>query len=260
MSKHKVSENDYIDPTYKKLMKKKSGRKLIQILRLLAIDVLTVKEIQEKTKFSTSEIRKLINKEQNEKNPHLEVFTRSGDFQKRPGRKSSVKEVLSKTKAKGGGRPEQYISISGNGKWLMRFDPEVRDVWTKAEKNYLDIPNPTLFDSYLNLKFRLSQSPILKEFRNLTTSFVFGGYPLHMQIIKPFLFVPERLDEKSVQSYDELVKVLQEEVLPKHVVNYYRAIESSLSSLSKAVEKHKILLEKMRQIPEVREYLINKKL
>lgn len=255
----KVSKGDYIDPTYKKLSQKPSGQKLLRILRLVALNVMTVKEIQKTTNYSMSEVKKLLRRAE-EKN-YVKAFIRKGPFKLGSGRPpqdkiASLDEMQRKIKKTG--RPEAYYSITGDGRWLMALDPEIRDKLSEAEKNYLDIPRITLFDSYPSLKRRIISDSVLKQFSRYDKDILFRGYSFLLPLLGPFLFVPDYESEEAVNCYGLLVKAINESVKSEHISYYYRAVEASFVQLQKAIHRHQLLLDEMEKLPEVKEYLDEK--
>jgi hypothetical protein len=60
---------------------------------------------------------------------------------------------------------------------------------------------------------------------------------------------------KDIRLYEELVKTIRENVRSEHVLGYYLALEASGTELDEIVRCYKLLLEVMKKLPEVQEYL-----
>ncbi len=240
-------------------MRSKSGQKLLEVLRIIAKDVVTVNDIKSRTGYSFSEVRKLL--EKGKSLNYIESVERVGGFKKCPGK--HLHNRLGPSKGNGslskGGRPEHYFYITSQGRSLMRFDPELKDKWAQIKEQYLQIDDPSMldviFESKDELRYRIGASATLREFEGFDVEdALFGGGSFYLSALKRFLYVPERLDKRAIVCYDELVKVIGETSNPELLIQYCQAIEVSLQRLSKATEKHKLLLEKMRQMPELKEY------
>jgi DNA-binding Lrp family transcriptional regulator len=247
MSKAKVSEDDYIDPTYKKwVSSNKSEGRLIQIIRIIARQPATVEQISKQTNLSLSQIRKLVKIA--EKEDYIKRNIPSST-KRSPGRPLSTKheEVT--------GRPEHSFSITGNGRWLMRLDPELRDTWEEIQRNYPKNQTRSVFDSYANIIYGIKKSESLKRFEKFEKDYQSFDHLLEMQVLRPFLFTYNSKEVDSVKCHDELVDVIEKYALPQHRLLYYQTLEDSLSKLLREIEMHKTLMDKMKKIPEVSEYL-----
>lgn len=238
----KVSCEDFIDPTYRTLMRSKRGRKLVSILRLLSEGMMTIKEITRRTRFSRSEVRDLIGK--GLKDGYVEICNIERVHRKRG--KPVIGEFEKDT-----GRPPDYYYLTGDGKWLIRLDPEVRDRWDEVKIAYKKIVEHTDFDSYADLVYAIRKHPQLKKYQK---PYYFMDEELELTIFSPFIYGNEH-GAKEIQLYDELVKTIETAVKPEHVLNYYLALERSLVEFNAILDRCKSLVEKMQKIQGAKEYL-----
>lgn len=242
----KISEQDFIDPNYRSLMKTKKGKKLIQILRLIIKGSVTVNDIQRKSGFSTSEVKKLlvlgIERE------YIKEY-KIDKLRRRRGRPIATRKIEDL------GRPPKYYYLTGDGKWLMRFDPEVRDCWSNLKETLRLFVKHSEFHSFADFMYEIRKHPQLREFQRSNSLM---ENMLEQITLRPFVF-GNYYGVRIPQLYDELVRVLKESVYPDHIPGYYTALETSLEELKEVEKCHELLLEKMQAIPEVLNYLRNKK-
>lgn len=242
-----MPKEDYIDPRYKKYIRSKSGRKMLEILRILTHGIADRKKLEDKTGFSTSEVRKLLLKarEQN----FVVAFEKEGKFSGRRGRPKK-REPQKET-----GRPPSYYALTGEGMWLIRLDPQVRDHWNQVEMAYKNVSEFSDFASYANLIYAIQKHPILRQYRK---PYYFMDQELEQVPLNPFIWGGpfEREVEKV---YDELVKTIKENVRSNHISSYYRVLEEAVSELDEIITRHKLLMKKMRTLPEVQAYINNTK-
>jgi len=236
------SLEDYIDSKYKRLIGNARGRKLIQVLRLLTEGIMTKKEIARRTGFSASEVRELVKK--GLVDGYIERRTK--EIRGKPGR------LPNRGQRKRAGRPSYYYYLNGDGKWLIRLDPEVRDRWDEVEIAYEKLIEHTIFDSYANLVYAIRKNAELRKYQKAD---YFMDDELQRTVLNPFLYVGEYGAKEATQLYDELVRVIKISVRSEDVIGYYSALEESLKELNTVVDCHKALMEKMRTLPEVQEYL-----
>ena len=217
---------------------------MIQVLRSLTEGMMTKKEIAKRTSFSLSEVRELLKKGLEEE--LVEACTGEGKVHRKPGR------PLHLEREDVAGRPSNYYFLTGNGKWLIRSDPEVRDRWDQTEMTYEKLVEHTSFDSYDDLVEAIRRHPKLMDYQK---SSYFMDDELQRVVLNPFLYVGEYRAKEVMQLYDELVKVIKTSVRSEDVIGYYSALEESLKELNTVVDCHKALMKKMRILPEVQEYL-----
>jgi hypothetical protein len=225
-------------------MKSGRGQKLIQVLRLLTEGIMTKKEIAKRTNFSLSETRELLKKGLEEE--LVEACTGEGKVHKKPGRPLTLEQEDVT------GRPSNYYFLSGDGKWLIRSDPEVRDRWNQTEATYEKLVEHTGFDSYADLVDAIRRHPKLTNYQK-SNYFINGE--LERVVLNPFLYIGEYRAKEVIQLYDELVRVIKTSVRSEDVVVYYQVLEGSLKELNVIVDCHKALMKKMQTLPEVQEYL-----
>jgi hypothetical protein len=239
----KVCSEDYVDPQYKRLMSKKKGSKLIQVLRELAKGAMTINGIAGRTSFSVSEVKKLVSFGTEEQ--YIEKCRGKGGISRRPG-KPKKREFEKET-----GRPPDYYYLSEDGGLLIRFDPAVREHWNEVERTYGKAFERSIFESYYALVHAMRQHPRLKKYRK-AGNFMENELPL--AVFSPFIFGNEH-GMRETDLYDELVNTIKVNVKPEHVLSYYLALEGSLQEFNALLEHHKLLTEKMKKIPQVQEYL-----
>jgi hypothetical protein len=251
-----MSEDDYIDPTYNKLFIESSNEKLLAVLRLIVLDLRTADELKDKTGFHMTQVRRSLKKAIKEN--YVEAYPRKRSHIFQPGRPPVIRKNLpfQDKKLKTVGRPEIYYSITSKGRWLMRFDPQVRDLYFESEKTYKE-PNLLPFDSYLDLRYEVKQNPKLNRFPKYD-HFLHFDYPLQLMALHPFLFVPESKDNEAMNIYNLLIDCVEKTVKPEHILDYYLAVEKSLERFQRAIDRHKALLDAMKKLPEVKEYLAEK--
>jgi DNA-binding Lrp family transcriptional regulator len=241
----KVSSQDYVDPAYKQLMRNKRGRKLVKVLRILAEGIMTKNDVAERTAFSASEVRELLKKGVDQ--GYINTGKKVGKASRRRGHPFSMK---SKTEMDTG-RPPGFYNLSSDGIWLMRLDPEVRDRWSITEENYQEIVDHDVFHSYLDLLYAIRVHPKLKKHQKPSQLM---ENELQQTVLAPFVLGNEH-GIRDIRLYEELVKTIRENVRSEHVLGYYLALEASGTELDEIVRCYKLLLEVMKKLPEVQEYL-----
>lgn len=239
----KITPEDHIDPEYDRLRKKKSGRKLLRVLRLLCEGIMTKSEITHRTRFSVSEVQKLVN--HGLRKEYIKSYTFEGKFRRRPGRRQQY-EPADKP-----GRKPDYFCLSGNGKWLIRFDPEVCDKWEQLGIRQEGIVEHSGFDSYTDFIYAVRKNQTLNRYDE---PYYYMDQELERTVLNAFLFPSFLKEEDREALYDELIKVMKQSVAPEHIIGYYRTLETAISELEKILERHRLLLEKMEVLEEVRKY------
>lgn len=222
-------------------MRSKTGRKIIATLRILTEGIMTRKELERRTGVSTSAMRKLLLKAQDE---NLVVAFDRGKLSRRrgkPGRGEFEKET---------GRPPRYYALSGEGLWFMRFDTQMMDTWKQVQTAYEDLREFSEFDSYANLQYAIQMHPILKEYRK---PYYFMDQELQQVPLNPFIWGGPR-DGEVENVYTELAKIIKESVRSEHIFSYYRVLEEAVSELEEILNRHKLLMRKMQKLPEIQEY------
>lgn len=238
-----VPREHYLDPAYKKLMRTKSGEKLIAVLRTLASGMKTRLKIKAETGFSTSEVGKLIIRAK--KSKYVEEY-RLEKVIRRPGKPRTGERV------KETGRPPSYYALTTDGWWLIRFDPEVKDRWREVEGIYEKVMEFSGFESYANLRYAIQEHPQLNEYQR---PYYFMDGELQQTVLNPFIYVGTYEAEEVTQLYDELIRVLRETVRTEHILRYYLTLEESASEIEAILNRHRLLITKMQSLPEVQEYL-----
>jgi len=229
-------------------MSKEPGRKLIQILRLLTEGILTINEITDRVDFSESYVEEIVKRGEKEGyiKKHNKVVIR------KPGRPKARKSERIKPEKKTG-RPPYYYCLTGDGKWLIRLDPEVRHIWMdKVEKTYEELTKHTLFDCYANLVYGIQEHQELGEYQR--PHYFMDGY-LQLKALSPFIYRGEREVEKVTQLYDELIEVIKVCVRSEHIPYYYKTLAQSVPRLKGILDRHYLLMDKLKTLPEVQEYL-----
>jgi len=240
----KITPEDHIDPEYKRLIKRKRGKKLIQVLKLLCEGIMTRSKIQRRTKFSISEVRELTNL--GIKKGYIKRYSITDKLHRSPGRPQLYESIRNL------GRRPDYFCLSGNGKWLMRFDPNVRDRWEQLGVKHEGIVEQTEFDSYTDFIYAIRKNPTLNKYRK---PYYYMDQELERTALNPFLFVGFLKVEDAEQLHNELINVLKESVASEHIVSYYLALESGIKELYEILSRHRLLLEKMKTLKEVQQYL-----
>ncbi|MCW3999902.1 MAG: hypothetical protein NWE93_06660 [Candidatus Bathyarchaeota archaeon] len=247
MPRTKVSEDDFIDPTYKTWISSKgANRKLIRILRVIVKQPSTFEQLHTETRIAVSDLHKLVEIAEKKKYIKRQIPSKQSKPRGRP--------ICSKHQEHMGKKKHKFV-ITGNGRWLMRLDPELRDKWEEIQRNYpIDVAR-TVFDSYANLKCGIKKSQKLRHFEAFDQNYQLLDNYLEMLALRPFLFTNKNQETEAVDCYDELVDVIANYVLPEHKVDYYLALENSLNKLNREIEMHKILLDKIKRITEIKEHI-----
>lgn len=220
-------------------MKRKEGKKIVSICRILADGIFTIEEIKESLRksesesYSKSEIHKLLKMAEE----HEWVTAYLGLRRIRPRRKPRLGGFEKKT-----GRPPVWYGLSHKGLFYMRFDPKLADKWKSVEETYDKLHKPNALDSLNNLRYAIQKHPVLGK---IGKPYYFDG-ELQRTVLNPFLFErghdKKQIDELS----DELVRLIKENVRPEHIRNYVSTLQSSVSRLAEAISKHKLLIEKIK--------------
>ncbi len=156
-------------------MKTKEGKKLIDIFRVLADQLATNKEIKSVTRFSRSEVRKLLILA--EKHELVSAYSMT-DIGKPRGRPRDAKE---KTWT---GRYPNVYSLTWKSRFLMRLDSKLVDDWKSVEKTQYELEGPNMLDSFNNLRHAIKTHPVLNKFER---PYYFDGI-LQRTLLNPFLF------------------------------------------------------------------------
>jgi len=239
-----VKREDYMDYRYKQLMKTNRGRKLVEIMKLLTKGVMTVKELNSKTGFSESEVKELIKK------GVQKGYIAKTQIPRSPGRPKAIRSDIERMMIRG--RRPNYFHLTGDGLWIIRFDPEVRDRWPDIERRYEDLAGHSLYHSYANLLYAIRKHPKLRKHQK---PYYFMDGELQRTALNPFLWTDRREEDEVVKLYDDLVKVIKDNVRPQFILNYYITLEESAQRLERVLKRHRLLMEKMKKLPEVQEYL-----
>lgn len=231
----KKRRNYWIERDYKSFMRRKQGRKLIGIFRILAKSISTIKEIQVELGYSRSEIYKLLSlAEEHEYVYKYSVTRRSGP----PGKPKTGRLE------KDTGRPPLYHSLTSKGLFLMRFDPELADKWMSVEEKYAGIEKPTVWDSYINLAYAIQKHPDLSTFERP----YYFDEELQRTLLNPLLF-EDWIDDKQFNILsDELVRLISKNVRPEHIEGYYSSLQRSVFRLGKIIRRHKLLIKKIKSL------------
>jgi hypothetical protein len=240
----KVSHEDYIDPMYRRLMNSKRGQKLVQVLRVVAMGMKTIEEINDETGYTRSEIRELISK--GLKAGYIEVWRTTKCVPGNRGRPVAAK------REEDTGRPANLYSITAEAKWLIRFDPFTGPKWNQVERVYERLLPLDVWDSYANFRYAIQANPLLRKFQK-SDEFMINEF--RQTIFKLFVFFTQWRIENVEQLYDELIKTFAETVRPEDMVDYYSALERCLPQLQSSVDHCKLILNKMQTVPKIREYL-----
>jgi len=233
----KVRRENYIDPRYKQLMKTKPGRKLLEIMRLLAKGIMTVRELSSKTGFSKSEVRKLI------KMGVQKGYIKKAQISRSRGRPRATKSSIERFEIRG--RRPNYFHLTSTGLWIIRFDPEVRERWPDVEKHYEKFVRHSLFDSYANLIYAIWKHPKLSKHQK---PYYFMDGELQRTALNPFLWVGRHEEDDIIKLYDDLVEAIKENVRPQFIPNYYITLEESAQRLERVLKRHRLLMEKIKNI------------
>jgi len=222
-------------------MKRKEGKKIINICRILAHGIFTIEEIKKSLEesehefHSKSEIHKLLKMAEE----HEWITAYPGLRKIRPKGKPRLGESEKKT-----GRPPVWYGLSYKGLFYMRFDTKLVDKWKSVEEAYDKIHKPTTLDSFNNLSYAIQKHPVLGK---IGRPYYFDG-ELHRTVLNPFLF--ERpLSEKQVDELsDELVRLMSENVRPEFLKIYIASLKDSLSRLENVVKRHRLMINKIKSL------------
>jgi hypothetical protein len=244
----KVSSQHYIDPEYKRLMKSKRGRKQIAVFRVLAEGIMTRNDIIERTGFNPSEVRELLKKGIDQ--GYVVSQKKIGKVRGRRGHSFSGKSHMDMDN----GRPPNYYFLTDTGLWLMGLDPEVRKQWGITKDEYDKIGGHSGFDSFLDLVHAIKNHPKLKKFQE---PWRLMDCEMEQLVLSPFV-LGNKYGARDTTLYDELVKAIKENVKSEDALSYYLALEKGGFELNEIVGCQRLLLEKMKELPEVHEYLKSK--
>jgi len=74
-------------------------------------------------------------------------------------------------------------------------------------------------------------------------------------LFNPFTWPSETKARQTINNYDELVKVVRASLKPEMIVKCLQTLEDSTHQLNIVICCHKSIIEKLRKLPEVQEYL-----
>ena len=220
-------------------MKTKDGKKIIEICKILARDIASVKEIKSKLEsnnliYSRSGIHKLLEKA--EYFQWIEVH----DLPKQTRRRG--KPVTGDFEKKTG-RPNKFYALTAKGLFYMRFDPELIDNWEKVEEKYSEVGHP-LLDSFNNLRYAIEQHHSLRKFKGRPD---FDGI-LQRKPLNPLLFERGLEDVEFDELSDELVRLIKENVILGYIKPYRTSIQDNVKRLRMVIKRHRILIKKIKAI------------
>lgn len=254
MSGPKEEQDCLVNPDYLRWSKRRKGihAKLIPILRAIIKGPSTVEQIHEETGISITEIRKAVKILEKKWLIKREIQYR----QNKPGRPKSNKYLHTES-CDPTGRPEHTFATTTTGINMMKTDPEVKANWSQITSKYPEA-SLNVFDSCNNLMKAIKKNENLRKYKFDKDHDLLSDYYLEMLVFRSFLF-PRFIENKLTDSYDELVDVIGQNVLPQHRVSYYKALEASCMKLLREAELHRILMKKMAKMPEIKEHLSQQK-
>lgn len=231
-----------LDPTYVKLKKSDNGKRVLKILKILIKGKKTRADIKDETVFSTSEVRRLLLRAQ--KLDLVEEYKKIVD--RRPG-----KPVIGNFE-KETGRPAVYYGLTRSGLNAIRFDPEIIDHWNEIKKIYGFSNETSFFDSYEDLLNALEDNSILREFDKPSFDVEF----LQHEVFDRFVYV-SKSKEKDVtdELYDELIRVLTENIPSKFILSFYECLDQRVSRLDVFLSRYRKLLEKLKNSSTIKKQL-----
>jgi hypothetical protein len=239
----KKPRQEFSDPEFEKLRKLKRNNKFMEILRLLTESMMTCQELARRTRLSVSKVKQLV--KVGEESGHIEIYQREGGVKRSPGKKG--KNCLEKKT----GRPEMYCLLTGKARWLLRLDSEVCDQWPQEGVKYEGIIEYTDLDSYQDLEYAIRKHPKLSRYRK---AWNLMGQDLQGILLKPFIVGNEHKQRDPTTS-DDLVNVIKQNVRSEHILPYYFVLRDSLTDITEVLECNKLLLSRMKKLPEVLAYL-----
>lgn len=180
---------DYFDNRYSKLMKSKSGKKIIDIMIVLANGLLNIREIQSELlkinpmpRSTVVECLRIA-----EKKGYIDHCYKSGKFRYLRGNpKRGLKDRRS-------GRPSYLYWLTSDGLLIIRLVPRIREKWSQVASSEAHVENIVpLFDSVVNIMEALGEDPDLCK---NSKPYYFMNGELQRTILNPFVWIHEA-DEK----------------------------------------------------------------
>lgn len=233
-------EKSWLKRDYKTFMKKKEGKKIIKICRILARGPCTAKDIRqmlekEGEKCSKSEIYKLLEMAQSQK------WIRGCQGLK-PVR-GPGKPLKGESK-KRDDRPPILYSLAPLGFLYMRGDSELSNHWDAVEAIYEKDHTPNILDSFASLYYAIRTHPTLGK---LQKSRYFDN-DLYLTILKPLLFDSSLKEEQFDELSDELTVLIAKNVRPEFIKEYRKSLQRNISRLKEIIKRHRILVDKIKSL------------
>lgn len=143
------------------------------------------------------------------------------------------------------GRPQTVYKMTMMGLYLIRLDPRVRGKWNQVEKNYDYLGDmKEVWNSWANIyadirnhdelsKYEKPYSPMKKD--------------IFMLLLNPFIYTYNMMTEEVVNHYDKLVEIIQRHIDPEDWKFWRTSLNDRIMWHRKAIEREKILLEKLKR-------------
>lgn len=228
--------SDYVDPTYPKLMRKKSDRKMIKLMCEIALNgIASISEI--KARFPHSERHALNLLRKAEDLGYVERF----DIKKvtyPPG-----KPTFPGAKHHKRGRPQTAYKLTMMGLYLIRLDPHVRNKWNHVEKNYDYLGDmKEIWNRWANIYVDIRNHDELSKYEKLYSPLKKDFF---MLLLNPFIYTYDMETKEVVTHYDTLIEIIRRHVGPEDLKFWRMSLNNRIKWHRKAIEREKILLEKL---------------